>query len=114
MSYKITDKVLLNSDEEYFDLCVKEGIGNSNSGKGVQIAIVSKLNCEFIHEYKEDGTWLRVESKPESYPCVFTWFRDDHPKGRVDGTIIIYGWFTYPGDFGNVWYPVEKPHPQLG
>lgn len=96
------EKRILKSDEEYFNLCVEEKIGDIQRHYCSQYADVGErsdsVECDFWHKYvygkhKDDWESLHVKRKPKSYPCVFVWYCDegdhDHWLGR----------FVYPSDF---------------
>lgn len=86
------EKALLNSEEEYFDLCVKEKIGviSREHDPTRYVEIGGGVDCEFSTQYESFPfrylETLRIVTKPEQYPCVLVW-------GYSDGIIgeFIYG-----------------------
>lgn len=95
------DKKLLNSDKEYFNLCVEERIGRIPRKYSTQNATIGNksdsVECDYFHNYKHGSAinteTLFVERKPKSYPCIFVWYLDEGDHDHY------YGRFVYPEDF---------------
>ena len=95
------EKLFLKSDEEYFDVCISNKIGNMQRKYCSQFADIGddgdSIECNFWHKYvygtgDDDYECIHVKRKPKSYPCVFVWHCDE---GDHD---FYYARFVYPED----------------
>lgn len=96
------EKRLLKSDEEYFEMCVGESIGDIKRQYASQYSDIGEnsdsVECDFKYKYefgiyKDNPKTLHIKHKPKSYPCVFVWHR---VEGDHD---FLIGEFVYPSDF---------------
>lgn len=88
------EKKLLNSEQEYFDYCICEGIGGiyrKYSSTSCYLDEESSIACDeggqLMNEY------VHITRKPKRYPCIFTWHCEE---GDHD---IYSGFFVYEDDF---------------
>lgn len=82
------EKTLLNSEEEYFNLCKREHIGEVSRRYCSQYCFIADgIPCDVSHVCDNDET-LRIKTKPATYPCMFVWHWED-----------IDGQFIYENDF---------------
>ena len=92
-------KELLNSDEEYFNYCIGNSIGDISRKYGSQYSYVGEDSesekCDFYHTYTSDShsETLEVKRKPTHYPCVICWHCEE---GDHD---YYHGSFVYMEDF---------------
>lgn len=83
------ERALLNSEEEYFDLCVKEKIGIiSREHERTRYAeIGGGVDCEFSTTYESFPfrylEKLQIVTKPEQYPCLLVWDYRDGAIGEI-------------------------------
>ena len=95
------NKRLLNSDEEYFNYCIENSIGNISRTYGSQYCNVGEDEesepCYFHYTYKSHSGYLNevleVKRKPTHYPCVICWHCEE---GDHD---YYHGNFVYMEDF---------------
>lgn len=87
-------KKLLNSEEEYFDLCKSENIGEVSRRYSSQYCYIEDgIPCDVSHDWGNET--LRIDTKPESYPCVFVWHLEEDSRDHD----IFHGQFIYEKDF---------------
>ena len=87
------EKKLLNSEEEYFNLCVGENIGEVSRRYCSQYCYIDGgIPCDVSY----DGTeTLHIDTKPTSYPCIFVWRLEEDSRDHD----IFNGQFIYEKDF---------------
>lgn len=76
------ETVLLNSDEEYFDYCVLNTIGDISRQYASQYSDVgyeTGIECDYWHKLEKPYS-LHICRKPKTYPCVLVWrcWEGDH------------------------------------
>ena len=86
------NKVLLTSDEQYFEYCVGESIGSIYRKYSSQSCYIDDGE-ECDHWEYVFGESMHITVKPKNYPCIFTWHCDE---GDHD---YYYGTFVYQEDF---------------
>lgn len=89
-------KKLLKSEQEYFDYCISNDIGNihrtySSSYCDIDEDSSEKCNSYFSRFLRNE--LLHVTRKPKKYPCVFTWHCEEGDHNRYSG------FFVYQDDF---------------
>ncbi len=88
------EKKLLNSEEEYFDLCKGENIGDVSRRYCSQYcSIEDGIPCDVSHVWNDET--LHITTKPASYPCVFVWHLEEDCRDHD----YFIGQFIYEKDF---------------
>ena len=90
------EKKLLNSEQEYFDYCISNDIGNikriySSSYCDLDEDSSEKCNKFFSHVLEREV--LHITRKPKRYRCIFTWHCEEGDHDRYSG------FFVYEDDF---------------
>lgn len=90
------EKVLLHSDEEYFDYCEANNLGHVYRRYGSQSCCIDENSSEECEVYRTNKyrECLDITAKPLKYPCIFCW--DLCGSSNDDDTTGI---FVYPEDF---------------
>ena len=93
------DKILLHSDEEYFEFCEQNQIGYIPRTYTHQSCYIEMgIECNegvILYEGTAHEEYLNINVKPARYPCVLALYKD------CIGCDILneIGIFIYPEDF---------------
>lgn len=84
------ERVLFNSDQEYFQYCIDREIGDV----GNHLCYLS--NCETLKVphfgVTSKGETILIDSKPSHYPCMLVWYTNG-------GGETYRGTFVYHDEF---------------